>query len=56
MTRPHPTLGQGRLSPAHRRTLPAWWPLALTLLLGSAAPLPAAAQRSATLSADEPVR
>ena len=57
MTRPHPTLGQGRLSPAQRRTLPAWWPLALTLLLlGSAAPLPAAAQRSATLSADEPVR
>ena len=56
MTQPHPTLGQGLLNPAQRRTLPAWWPLALPLLLGSAAPLPAAAQRSITVPADEPVR
>ena len=56
MTRPHPTPDHRLLSPPQRRRLPAWLALALPLLLGSAAPLPAAAQMSAPTLADEPVR
>jgi MSHA biogenesis protein MshL len=52
----HPIGHPGLPNPLKRHTLAAWLPLALPLLLGSAAPLPAAAQKPAPVLADEPVR
>ena len=51
MTRLHPIHRHGLPTVFKRRTLAAWLPLALPLLLGSAAPLAASAQTSAQTTA-----